>query len=388
MKAFFRISLINVIFILFLSFSVGFAGNKKEYPTSPPAKIAKKWRIAYLEGGPWRDYQSALIATVEGLSKLGWTEEIAIPRPKDIHDTGELWPWLAANVKSRYLEFAADAYYSNNWDEESRKKTKAILIKRLSEDRDIDLIIVMGTWAGQDLANNSHSVPTVVASTTDAVAAKIVKSVEDSGYDHVHARVDPALYERQIRAFHDLLGFKKLGVPFKDSVTGRSYAAIEHIEKVAEERQFQIIPYYMKYTNTDKKSPAEMIECARELAPKIDAYYAPMHDSINPKTLPEILAALNEYKVPTFSQHSDLVRYGLLLTVATVKFEGRGMFYAKTIARIINGAKPRALGQVYETPVKIAFNKAAAKIIDLRDDIYHLLSETADEVYEEIEVSK
>ncbi len=244
MKVISRITLIHVAFIVFLSFSVGFAADKKEYPTSPPAKIAKKWRIGYLEGGPWKDYQSSLIATVEGLSKLGWTEKIAIPRPKDINDTGELWPWLAANVKSRHLEFAADAYYSNNWDKESRKKTKSLLLKRLNEERDIDLILAMGTWAGQDLANNSHSVPTIVGSTTDAVAAQIVKSVEDSGYDHVHAQLDPACYERQIRAFHDLLGFKKLGVPFEDSVTGRSYAAIEDIEKVAGERQFQIIPYY------------------------------------------------------------------------------------------------------------------------------------------------
>ncbi len=131
-----------------------------------------------------------------------------------------------------------------------------------------------------------------------------------------------------------------------------------------------------------------MIECARELAPKIDAYYAPMLDSINPKTLPEILAALNEYKVPTFSQHSDLVRYGLLLTVATTKFEELGMFYAGTVARVINGARPRDLSQVYSAPVKIAFNKAAAKNIDLRDDIYQLLSEIADEIYDKIEVSE
>lgn len=68
---------------------------------------------------------------------------------------------------------------------------------------------------------------------TSAVAAGIIKSPEDSGYDHIHARVDPTRYERQICVFHDIFEFKKLGVPFEDSITGRSYAAIEKIETVA-----------------------------------------------------------------------------------------------------------------------------------------------------------
>ncbi len=357
------------------------------HAASPPAKISKKWRIGYFEGGPWKNYQSSLIATIEALSKLGWIEKISIPPQKDIHDTSALWQWLASNARSRYIQFVADAYYSNNWDKKMRKETKILLLKRLNKDQDIDLMIVMGTWAGQDLANNDHSVPTIVASVTDPIAAEIIKSADDSGYDHIHARVDPTRYERQIRAFHDLIGFKKLGVPFENSVTGRSFAAIDKIEKVARERQFELVPCYTVYPDT-KEAEADMIRCARELAPKTDAYYAPQYISINPQTLPEILAPLNKYKIPTFSQDRDFVRHGLLMTVAIAKFDRLGMFYAKTIAKIINGAKPRDLNQVYEEKVKIAFNKKAAGIIDLRDDIYKLILEIADEVYDETEKPK
>lgn len=387
MKIFFSIIPIIIPFTIFFTISAGFAADKKEYPASPPAKISEKWRIAYLEGGPWKDYQSCLIATAEALSDLGWTERITIPPQKDISDTSALWSWLASNVRSKYIQFVADAYYSNNWDEEIRKQTKKLILKRLNKDRDIDLMIAMGTWAGQDLANNGHSVPTIVGSTTDPIAAKIIKSADDSGYDHIHVRVDPTRHERQIRAFHDLIGFKKLGVPFKNSVTGRSFAATDKIRKVAKERQFELVPCYMTYPDS-KEAEADMIRCARELAPKTDAYYAPQYISINPQTLPEILNTLNKYKIPTFSQDRDFVRNGFLMTVALTKFDGLGMFYAKTIAKIINGAKPRDLNQIYEEKVRIAFNKEAARIIDLRDDIYKLILEIADEVYDETEKPK
>ncbi len=268
MKTFSRLILFGVICIFFLSFSAVFAADKKEYSTVPPEKTAKKWRIGYLEGGPYKDYQSVLIATFNGLADLGWIEKSDIPAQENNEDTGKLWEWLVKNVKSRYLEFSADAYYSNNWNKEIREKTKMLLLQRLKEKQDIDLMLALGTWAGQDLANNGHSVPTLVCSVSDALASKIVNSAEDSGYDHIHARIDPSRNERQIRSFHDVIGFKKLGVAFEDTVVGRSYAAISDIEKVAKDRNFEVITCYMKEDIPDRKDAEESaVKCAAELAP-------------------------------------------------------------------------------------------------------------------------
>ncbi len=98
---------------------------------------------------------------------------------------------------------------------------------------------------------------------------------------------------------------------------------------------------------------------------------------------------MNQYKVPTFSQSgSDEVRRGVLLSVSFKDFKPIGDFHAGVIAKIINGAKPRDLEQIFESPVKIAFNKATAKNIDLRDDIYKLILNVADEIYETVETGK
>jgi ABC-type uncharacterized transport system substrate-binding protein len=92
----------------------------------------------------------------------------------------------------------------------------------------------------------------MVLSASDAVASGIIKSAEDSGYNHVHACVDPFRYDRQVRVFHDIVGFKKLGIAYEDSVEGKSYAAVEIIEKVAAERDFKIVKCFTKSDIADK----------------------------------------------------------------------------------------------------------------------------------------
>jgi ABC-type uncharacterized transport system substrate-binding protein len=382
MKLFFRMILVAVLVMMLCPPAAG--ADEKSYPVSPPEKIAKKWRIGYYEGGPYKNYPKTLNAIVDGLAELGWIEPVVIPPQEDKNDTSPIWAWLASNVKSKYIEFVPDAYYSYQWDRAQREKTAQLVIGRFNEKRDIDLMIAMGTWAGQDLANNNHSVPIIVCSVSDALASKIVKSVEDSGYDHVHAHLDPKRFENQITAFHDIIGFKKLGVVYIDSIPGRSYAGLDAIRKIAKERNFEVAEATIEEDISDEKQGERAIQLSRELAPKIDAFYVIMMSAFNSKTLPDILGSMNAYKVPTFSQlGSEDVRQGVLLSISDfANFKGVGKFHAETIVRIFNGAKPRELSQVYEFPLKIAFNKATAKAIDLNDDIYQLILSLAEEVYD------
>jgi ABC-type uncharacterized transport system substrate-binding protein len=383
-------AVVAVVLFVFWSCSMGIAADKKQYSASPPEKIAKKCRIGYYEGGPYGEYQRVLSSIIDGLSELGWIEPVTIPAQENDKDTDKIWAWMAANAKSKYLEFISDAHYSSNWNKESREENRQLFLNRLKEKQDIDLIIAMGTWAGQDLANNDHSVPTIVCGVSDAITANIVKSTHDSGYDHVHAHMDPGRYDRQIRAFHDVIGFKKLGAVFMDTVDGRSVAAIEIIEKIAGERDFEKIECPYAYHEDIEARRQAFLECLQKIAPQIDAFYITQQSAVSFETLPKILEVLNQHKIPSFSQGgSDEVKHGVLLSVsASSSLKSYGKFYAETIAKVINGAKPRDLEQVYEAPVKIAFNKAEAKLIDLRDDTYDLLAGIAEEVYDNIETGK
>jgi len=384
------ISFITAVMVI-LTFSIGFAADKGKYSITPQTKPnGKKWRIGYLEGGSYVNYQLYLKEIYGALGDLGWITKTTIPPQKDPEDTSRMWAWIAANTRSKYIQFVADAYWSAKWDKDLRKKIKERVLGRLNQKRDIDFMIAMGTWAGQDLANNDHSVPTTVASCSDACTAHIVKSIEDSGYDHLHARLDPRRFERQVKIFHDIIGFKRLGVAYEDSVAGRSYAAIEDIEKVARERGFEIVRCYSLDHVSDRKLADEsLVKCYKKLAPKVDAMYLTVQSGMNLENLPLLLAPLNEYKIPAFSQAgSREVKYGVLLSLATAStsFKYAARFHAEAMAKIFNGAKPRDLEQVYESPPKIAINLVTAQTIEW-DPPVDILG-AADEIYEEIETAK
>ena len=258
------------------------------------------------------------------------------------------------------------------------------IVDRLNQKKDIDLMIAMGTWAGKDLANDTHTTPIMVLTASDAVGAGIIKSNKDSGFDHVHAHVDPSRYERQVRIFHDIVGYKKLGVAYEDTVDGRSYSSIETIEKVAADRKFDIVRCYTKSDIADQDLAGQsVIQCFEKIVKEVDAIYVTLQGGVNAKTVPKLVEVANSNRVPTFSQSgSDEVKNGFLLSISHASFKYVGLFHAETFAKVFNGAEPNQLNQVFEGPPKIAINLKTAEIIGF-DPLMVLLG-AADEMYDDI----
>ncbi|MBU2623822.1 MAG: ABC transporter substrate-binding protein [Proteobacteria bacterium] len=360
-KAISFILLVSVFLLLNIPLSV--IAKDSKYKTTPLLNNGKKWRIGYYEGGPYINYPANLITLVKGLNELGWMGAITINTKKNPTDSRVVWDELS-KAKSKYIQFVPDAYWSANWDKTVRVKNTENAIKRL-QSGDIDFMVAMGTWAGQDLANNNHSVPTMVVSASDPVQSNIVKSAEDSGNDHVHAKCDPTRYINQIKLFHNMFNFKKLGIVYENSVEGRSYAAIADVEKVAKDRGFEIVKCEAPASGVEEKESVKaVILCHEELAPKVDAVYVTVHRGIVSEHMPEILAPLYKHKIPTFSMRGpEEVEKGVLLSISRDMFVSVGKYHAGIMARIFNGAKPRELNQIFMDPKTIVVNIKTAEII-------------------------
>ncbi len=380
-----RVLLILIVALAVMTTGSAWSVEKKDnYNYQPVSKAGKKWRIAYYQGGTSYNYYPYLVATVKGLIGLGWIERQDLPVSND-KDTKVLWNWLAKNLKSNYIEFIADAYYSADWDSNVRTVMRKDIIDRLNTKKDVDVIIAMGTWAGKDMANNEHTTPIMVMSSTDPVRAGIIASDEDSGYDHVFARVDPGRWERQIQIFHKIIGFKKLGIAYENSVLGRSYAAIDLMEKIAKEKGFDIVRCFTKDDIPDQEQAGEsVVKCFEEIAPKVDAIYVVMQNGVNDNTLPKLVSIANKYHIPTFSQQgSEEVSKGVLLSISREGgFGPVGRFLAISMAKIFNGTKPRQINQIFEEGPTIAINLKTAEIIGLYLNAEILAA--ADEIYREI----
>ncbi len=354
------------------------------YNTQPLKNEGMKWRIGFVEGGPYANYQSILEAMIKSLIELGWIEDGIIPKSKDESETKTLWNYLSSKIKSEYLEFPSDAYYSCDWHDSERKKLQPIIIDRLNNKADINLVLAFGTWAGQDLANNQHSTPTIVLSASNAVRSGIIKSVEDSGFDHIHAWIDPKKPERQLRLFHEIFGFKKIGLAYDNDIDGRSYAAVEDVHNLAQELGFQVVECHTDIHSAGiSQEERELTKCYNELAPKIDAMYITDYAGLTQKNLPNLLSPLFAYQLPMFAQtRYDLVENGILMGAGRTDFKADAKFYVQTLTTILNGSRPRDLPQIFESPLKLVVNLESAKKIGFRVPIDILAG--AFEVHEKI----
>ncbi len=373
------------LLVLSLFYSVGaFAAQWERYSTKPITNNGKKWRIGYAEGGHWKNYTEYLLGSINILMEYGWFEKTDIPEaPND--DAGALWKWMAENLKSDYIEFPPDAFWTSNWNAPERLKNRAEMLHRMNTRKDIDLMVAAGTWAGKDLANNEHATPAVVIQTSDPIVAGIIESAEDSGFAHIHARCDPARFERQIRLFHQIVGFKKLGLPYTNNESGRSYAAIGNVEKVAEERGFEVIHQHIAETErfdreTQFRNGVVSVEALGKKG--VDAIYFSANTALLVENLPNLLPVLFKYNIASFAQISaNYVEQGLLMSISESSANVK-KFHADTIAKILNGARPGDLKQVFESPNRIVLNlKNAEKIgFHVPDSAFDI----ADEVFTEL----
>jgi ABC-type uncharacterized transport system substrate-binding protein len=375
--------IISAALVLAASAPAALAGSRDaEYATTPVQKDGgKRWRVGYYEGGQYTDYEIILKAIVRGLIDLGWVEPLKMD-PANNPEAGGFWRYLAANAKSRYIEFVADAYYApGNFDPSQRAAVKAKVLERLNGG-DIDLMLAFGTWAGQDLANRQHRVPTVVASTSDPIGSGIVASALDSGLDHLHAKVEPGRYQRQVALFHDFFGFKKLGVVYEDSREGRTFGGIDAVEETAKQRGFEIVRCNTPFNGVTRKQAEEgIVRCYNEIAKSADAVYITVHQGVTLDSMERLLAPLIAAKIPTFSMNgTNEVKHGVLMSLSQAGFSDVGRFHAETIARIFNGAKPRDLEQRWYAPAKLAINLETARLIGYQPNVDTMLA--ADQVYE------
>lgn len=348
-----------------------------------PAHPAKKWRVAYIEGGGYTDYQHILAATAKGLAELGIIAAGDVPIPKGTDDTRPIWDWLAEHAGGDRLVFLKDGYYSANWDAAQRTANRQALIDRIRKRGDVDMILAFGTSAGLDMASADISVPVFSMSVTDAVQAGIAKSLEDSGRDNLHAQIDPDRYKRQIAVFHDIFGFKKMGVPYEDTPEGRSDVSLSAIESAADELGIELVRCTAALNVPSDQSFSNLKQCISQLAKTSDAIYLTTNSGMQWNRMRELLQPLIKEGVPSFSQSGiEETKLGVLMSLSQSSFSSEGRFGAEAIAKVMDGMRPRDVGQVFDSSIGLAINLEMARLIYWDPPFEILLA--ADAIYQDI----
>jgi ABC-type uncharacterized transport system substrate-binding protein len=320
-----------------------------------------KWQLAYCESESFGNYTATLVGIVKGLAELGWVTDLdGFESIVATNSSQEIWQYLASREVSPYLEFVDNAFYNLKSAEGIDEK----ILERLSRNKDIDLILVMGTRGGLALANNRHDTKTLVFGASNAVRSGIIKSEEDSGLDHVWAHTDLQRFERQIKVMYDIVNFKKLGLVYEDSEVAKVYSAVSEVEKLAQEKGFEIVRYYVNEPINEEGYPLyyqQVGEAYGKLAQQVDAMYVTVA-SLDPRKLPGLLEPFYQKRIPVFSQLGEIeVEHGAMLTVSVMDEVNLGRYGAKTIADCLQGARPRSLEQLFQSSPKLILNLEVLK---------------------------
>jgi len=376
----------SILVALCLILHAGYSEAKyQEDSLVPSLHAGKKWRVAYCGmrksiNHPW-NFQSIIY----GLKELGWVRlDDTFPWPKSGQtDTGPMWKWLTTHPEnSPFIEFLVDGYYYTDGTDPKKCAKKADeIINRVNKRKDVDLIITMGTKAAQSLANDRHRVPVMIFSTTDPIAAGVTKSESDSGRDHVWAHLYPTRQRRHVEVFHDIIGFKRLGMVYEDTVLGRSFSGIAQVREVAKERQFSIVIRNMAENRDNQEAfERELLEIYNELSSQIDAFYMTIYAARKYERLPYLLKPFYDRNIPIFTQTGLEVKYGALMSVSDgTDLKGFGRFAAESIVKVFHGIKPRLIPYVYEHPPRILLNMDVSRKIGFRPPFDILL--VADDVF-------
>lgn len=350
-----------------------------------PKEREKKLKIAIIQSDVYYEYYEAFTSIYSALESLGWIKETDILKKNYVTNINFLTT-LKDRDYSEYIEFSPQLYYSFGSDEVNAKDKKFLDLMKQINNGEVDLVILMGTLASQIvLTTPDYHTPTLVDAVTDPIGSGILVSETDSGKDFLTGRVDKNQYIRQVKLFHDVIGFDKLALIYEDSENGRSYAAVDSVEAVSKETGFQIINNHNAMAEPSEKELAKAykmyLDALDSVCPQSQAIFLGVSGGLEDLNMPNVVEKLVKYKIPSFTMEGTyMVKKGAMLGVSGKE---TGMYNAKKIAMILNGAVPRNLTQIYEKTPRISINLKMTKLINY--DVPVDVVKSADEIFYSIE---
>ena len=237
-----------------------------ESETAPKLKQGDpKKRLCVVSYDEYIPFSRQLYYILTGLEENGWIKEDSVPFTAAEVETmyiDQMYEALEKTDLGPYIEFAPDACYYLAYEKE---EDIAEDLKQRAAEGDIDLIITTGTSAGVFVKELGLTVPMIDYSATDPVASGIIESAtEGTGSPYVWAQVEPSLPLRQLKYYHSIKPFERLGVIIYGDET---ISGVPDIERSAKEVGFTLVKYNIE-------------EQPRETEEQREEYYALVEEKI------------------------------------------------------------------------------------------------------------
>lgn len=355
----FAVAFLISLAVIVLLFVVSRLNLTEQATSSPCLNNGKKWQIGCVQSGEYSYSKEHLKALVNGLVKLGWVKQCAWNNLPKNADGRTLWNYIAANAVSDYLVFKENAFWSSEWNFQERQRNRKQILRRLTLDRDIDLIVASGLWSGEDLASNLHRVPVLIISSLNPVEYGVLRSSRHS-FNHIFVKYDPDFILRQIRMFQIITGFRTLGVIYDPSQEGRMLSNMSLLEKYSKEMNFSLTAVPVNQYDVNSNDSAVKLSAAfDELSKHVDAVWITTFADDN--NLSKVIEPVINRKIPSWSPYGTrFVESGAMLSMKAIPRDD-GKSYAENFGMILNGATPQQINPIVENKYELVLNRVVAQ---------------------------
>lgn len=323
--------------------------------------------LGFIDLDPYPYTAQMLYDVVEGLKADGWIRYGTLPFDHDNTDAQQLVRWLSQQDLGPYLRFRDDANYYTLVDDPDEVRAS---YEQHAQARDIDLMLAWSTSTARYAIEYADAIPVIAYPIADPLGSGIVLDAEYSGINNVWAHTDPARYRRQMMVFHEVVPFTKVGIIYyEESIAAvPDYTAMSNqlgietvLQKVdplqADMTEEQVTAYYENYISVCRR----MIEQSH-----IDAFILTTDMIKNDDYLHELVKLFTDAKIPIFAQSGgNFVEAGCLMTVEALDSKDVGRFVANSIGKVLNGAKPSELNQMYVSTPYLMLNVDASRALNI-----------------------
>lgn len=353
--------------------------------SAPPARAEDApLRMGYCESDPYVEFDTQLYHLLLGMEEYGLITGVS-ERLSANMTAAQLWEIVCRLSAADWrVHFSPGVYVSlidapyRTLDEDGLGEA---IDEKIREDG-VQLMLCMGTSAGQTIAALPSGTPFIDFVSADPVKSGVVAGAETSGMPGRWAHVDVDAFERTLQVMQDVFAPGTVGVVYAGNADAYIYSGADVLDEFCDERGIIVHRRHVEdefgETEDDYRAYVEQMRQAHEALAKeqIDVYILTT-SLLDAEDFAYALEPLLEYAIPVYSINSSFdVECGALMAAEASDFPNIGRFGADTLSRYLGGEPLDTLPQIYQTAPFLVINYDTARRIRYSPSFDMLLSAT------------
>lgn len=233
--------------------------------------------------------------------------------------------------------------------------TSMLIVKKFVAD-EVSLIFTISTPSTQHAVKATSKIPIIFGAVTDPVSAGIVKDLQHPG-GNVTGVSDVWPIKKQVELLLKLVpSVKRLGLVYNPGESNATFM-LGKLQEACDQIGFDLITRAISNTG-------EVMMAAKNLAPRVDAFYSSIDNTVL-AAIASLVKAANQYKKPIIAGESDSVKEGAIATLGTNYYE-IGKDSGILAIKVLQGAEPGDLSVISDTKTVLYLNLKALKFLNIK----------------------